>query len=43
MVEVIQEMGNSEEYGVKINLAEAWRVHENYYCQNCFEKLNPEL
>lgn len=40
MVEGIQEMGNCEECGVEINLAEAWRVDEKYYCQLCFEKLN---
>ncbi|MFW9987928.1 MAG: hypothetical protein ACFFC3_04675 [Candidatus Odinarchaeota archaeon] len=40
MTETIQEMGNCEECGTEINLAEAWRVNEKYYCQNCFEKLN---
>jgi hypothetical protein len=40
MAEVIQEMGNCEECGAEINLAEAWRVNEIYYCQNCFENLN---
>ncbi|MHA2038274.1 MAG: hypothetical protein ACW972_10145 [Promethearchaeota archaeon] len=39
MTEVILEMGNCEACGVDINLAEAWRVDEKYYCQNCFEKL----
>jgi hypothetical protein len=28
MMEVIQEMGNCEECGAEINLAEAWRVDE---------------
>ncbi|MFX1346654.1 MAG: hypothetical protein ACFFAI_16275 [Promethearchaeota archaeon] len=40
MGEVIPEKGNCEECGAEINLAEAWRVDEKYYCQNCFEKLN---
>jgi len=40
MAEVIQEMGICEECGAEINLAEAWRVDEKYYCQNCFEILN---
>ncbi|MFX1350446.1 MAG: hypothetical protein ACFE92_17385 [Promethearchaeota archaeon] len=39
MAEVFLEMGNREECGAKINLVEAWRVDEKYYCQNCFEKL----
>jgi len=40
MAEVNQEIGNCEECGTAINLAEAWRVNEKFYCQNCFEKLN---
>ena len=40
MSEVILEMGNCEDCGAEINLAEAWRVDERYYCQNCFEKLD---
>ncbi|MFX1502075.1 MAG: hypothetical protein ACFFDH_14020 [Promethearchaeota archaeon] len=40
MTETIQEMGNCEKCNAEINLAEAWRVDEKYYCQNCFEKLN---
>ncbi|MFX1329088.1 MAG: hypothetical protein ACFE91_13255 [Promethearchaeota archaeon] len=40
MAEVMQEMGNCEECGAKINLIEAWRVDEKFYCQDCFEKLN---
>ena len=39
MAEVMQEMGNCGECGAEIDLAEAWRVNEKYYCQNCFEKL----
>jgi len=39
MAEVIIEMGNCEACGAKINLAEAWRVDEKFYCQICFEKL----
>ncbi|MFX1377356.1 MAG: hypothetical protein ACFFA0_16270 [Promethearchaeota archaeon] len=39
MAESIQEMGNCEDCGAEINLAEAWRVDEKFYCQNCFEKL----
>ena len=40
MGEALQEKGNCEDCGTEINLAEAWRVEEIYYCQNCFEKLN---
>jgi hypothetical protein len=40
MTEVTVEMGNCGECGKEINLAEAWRVDEVYYCQNCFEKLD---
>jgi len=40
MTEELQEMGNCDECGIEINLAEAWRVDEKFYCQNCFEKLN---
>jgi len=40
MAEVILEMGNCEGCGSEINLAEAWRVDEQYYCQNCFENLD---
>ena len=40
MTEVAREMGNCEDCGSEINLADAWRVNEKYYCQNCFEKLN---
>ncbi|MFX0000839.1 MAG: hypothetical protein ACFE9Q_14075 [Candidatus Hodarchaeota archaeon] len=40
MTEVISEMGNCSECGAEIDLAEAWRVDEKYYCQTCFEKLN---
>ena len=40
MTEATQEMGNCEDCGLEINLAEAWRVDEKYYCQDCFEKLN---
>jgi hypothetical protein len=40
MADAIQEMGNCEECSAEINLAEAWRVDEKFYCQNCFEKLN---
>jgi hypothetical protein len=39
MAEVIQEMGTCEGCRAEIKLAEAWRVDEKYYCQNCFEKL----
>ena len=40
MANETQESGNCEECGSEINLAEAWRVDEKYFCQNCFEKLN---
>ena len=40
MTEELQEMGNCEECGIEINLAEVWRVDEKFYCRNCFEKLN---
>ena len=40
MTENLQEMGKCEECGEEINLADAWRVDEKFYCQNCFEKLN---
>ena len=40
MAEVTQEMGICEECGTEINLAEAWRVDEKYFCQKCFEKLD---
>ena len=40
MVEVSQEIGKCEECGTEIKLADAWRVDEKYYCQNCFENLN---
>jgi hypothetical protein len=40
MTEVIEEIGTCEECGVKLNFAEAWRVDEKYYCQQCFEKLS---
>ncbi|MFX0075652.1 MAG: hypothetical protein ACFE96_09430 [Candidatus Hermodarchaeota archaeon] len=40
MVEVIEENGTCEECGVEINLGEAWRVDEKYYCQKCFEELD---
>ena len=36
----IIEIGKCEECGTEINLIEAWRVNEKYYCQNCFEKLD---
>ena len=36
----IIEIGKCEECGTEINLTEAWRVNEKYYCQNCFEKLD---
>jgi hypothetical protein len=39
MVEAILEMGNCEGCDAEINLAEAWRVDEKYYCQICFENL----
>ncbi|MFX1454626.1 MAG: hypothetical protein ACFFDB_04565 [Promethearchaeota archaeon] len=39
MAEVTIEMGNCEVCGAEINLAEAWRVNEKYYCQKCFENL----
>jgi formylmethanofuran dehydrogenase subunit E len=39
MTEAIEEMGHCEKCGTKINLAEAWRVDEKYYCQKCFEDL----
>lgn len=32
MTEGILEMGNCEECETEINLAEAWRVNEKYYC-----------
>jgi hypothetical protein len=35
-----EEIGTCEECGAEINLSEAWRVDEKYYCQNCFEKLD---
>ncbi|MFX1338298.1 MAG: hypothetical protein ACFFDK_06795 [Promethearchaeota archaeon] len=38
MEELSQEMGKCEECGKEINLAEAWRVDEKYYCQQCFNK-----
>ena len=34
------EMGNCEECNKEIKLAEAWRVDEKYYCEECFSKLN---
>ncbi|MHA2181598.1 MAG: hypothetical protein ACXAAH_09260 [Promethearchaeota archaeon] len=40
MAEVILEIGKCEECDAEINLAEAWRVDEKFYCQNCFEKLD---
>lgn len=40
MEETIQEMGPCESCGKEINFAEAWRVDEKYYCQNCFDKMN---
>ena len=40
MTEVVEELGNCEGCGSEINLADAWRVDEKYYCQNCFENLN---
>ena len=40
MAATTQEIGNCEECGAEINLADSWRVDEKYYCQNCFEKLN---
>ena len=40
MTEVAIEIGNCEDYGAEINLAEAWRVNEKYYCHSCFEELN---
>jgi formylmethanofuran dehydrogenase subunit E len=40
MAEVILEIGNCDCCGEEINLAEAWRVDEKYYCQNCFETLD---
>jgi len=43
MAEPIQETGNCERCGLEINLVEAWRVDEKFYCQNCFEKLNIQL
>ena len=36
----ILETGNCEICGAEINLEEAWRVNEKYYCQNCFDKLD---
>jgi len=39
MEEAIQETGTCEECGIDINLAEAWRVNEKYYCQKCFNKM----
>ncbi|MFW9820273.1 MAG: hypothetical protein ACFFE5_11745 [Candidatus Thorarchaeota archaeon] len=35
-----QEIGNCEKCGLEINLAEAWRVDEKYYCQSCFDLLD---
>jgi len=35
----MQEMGKCEECGVEIDLTEAWRVDEKYYCQKCFSKM----
>ena len=32
MEEGIQETGNCEECGAEIDLAEAWRVDEKFYC-----------
>lgn len=40
MSKLTLEVGICGECGVEINLAEAWRVDEIYYCQNCFEKLD---
>lgn len=40
MSELTLEMGNCGECGAEINLAEAWRVDEVFYCQKCFEKLD---
>jgi hypothetical protein len=40
MAAITQEIGNCEKCGAEIDLAEAWRVDEKYYCQGCFEKLN---
>jgi hypothetical protein len=40
MAEVTQEIGKCEECEAEIKLAEAWRVDEKYYCQECFEKLD---
>ena len=39
MNEVIQETGKCEECGKDIDLAEALRVDEKFYCQECFSKL----
>ena len=40
MTEELTETGKCEECGVEINLTEAWRVDEKFYCQKCFETLN---
>ncbi|MFX1556172.1 MAG: hypothetical protein ACFFC9_02870 [Promethearchaeota archaeon] len=40
MSEAIEEIGNCEECGAEMNLAESWRVDEKYYYQKCFEKLS---
>jgi len=39
MEEVSQETGKCENCGTDINLDEAWRVDEKYYCQKCFNKM----
>ena len=40
MNETIQETGTCEECGVEIDLVEAWRVDEKFYCEKCFSKLD---
>lgn len=37
MEELAQEHGKCESCGKEINLEEAWRVNEEYLCQECFE------
>ena len=40
MGEMAQELGKCEKCGKEINLEEAWRVNEEFLCQECFEKVN---
>ncbi|MFX1236949.1 MAG: hypothetical protein ACFFAS_09330 [Promethearchaeota archaeon] len=40
MNETIEELGTCQACNKEINLEDAWRVDEKYYCQECFDKLS---